>query len=219
MEDYSALTAALADAMFTALHPIRRNEEGRRLVNEAAPLLIKTAKDYGINTPLRLGHFIAQVFIESDYLKAKEEYASGAAYEGRFDLGNTQRGDGRRFKGRGWIQLTGYYNYFLYFKYLVSKLGNAVPNFLRGGDPSIIAQAPYFHDSAGWYFTKHPDKGDLRLLADKGDGRENVTQITRKVNGGTNGLEERIETFVRVMLPLKAFAKSKDVNELRGIIL
>ncbi|MEG3086193.1 glycoside hydrolase family 19 protein [Sphingomonas sp. PB4P5] len=67
---------------------------------------------YGIlDNPLRAIHFLGQCGIESDYFKAMEEYASGAAYEGRADLGNTQPGDGKLFKGRGMIQVTGRANY------------------------------------------------------------------------------------------------------------
>ncbi len=61
----------------------------------------------GINTPLRRVHFFAQIGHESKELIYSEEIASGRAYEGRFDLGNTQPGDGVRFKGRGLIQITG----------------------------------------------------------------------------------------------------------------
>jgi len=64
-----------------------------------------------LDNPLRLIHFLAQCGVESDGYRAMEEYASGAAYEGRANLGNTQPGDGKRFKGRGPIQTTGRANY------------------------------------------------------------------------------------------------------------
>src|SRR5512134_1807593 len=67
-----------------------------------------------INTPLRIAHFLAQLGHESGDLRYSEELASGIAYEGRLDLGNTQPGDGMRFKGRGLIQLTGRANYTRY---------------------------------------------------------------------------------------------------------
>ncbi len=67
---------------------------------------------YGIaDTALRLAHFLAQVGHESGSFKYMEEIASGAAYEGRADLGNTQPGDGKLFKGRGPLQITGRNNY------------------------------------------------------------------------------------------------------------
>ncbi|MCX7219989.1 MAG: glycoside hydrolase family 19 protein, partial [Burkholderiales bacterium] len=70
-----------------------------------------TMLEFNINTPLRLASFLAQVGHESGQLKYLKELASGDAYEGRKDLGNTQAGDGVRFKGRGLIQITGRANY------------------------------------------------------------------------------------------------------------
>lgn len=74
-------------------------------------LLNELLSYYKITTHLRLAHFIAQVLHECDKMKTAEEYASGVLYEGREDLGNTEEGDGIRFKGRGLIQLTGRKNY------------------------------------------------------------------------------------------------------------
>ena len=65
----------------------------------------------GIDTPLRLCHFMAQLAHESAHFGVTREFASGAAYEGRRDLGNTEPGDGQRYRGRGLIQTTGRANY------------------------------------------------------------------------------------------------------------
>lgn len=66
---------------------------------------------FDISTIRRQAHFISQCAVESDYFQTLEEYASGAAYEGRRDLGNTHPGDGKLYKGRGPIQVTGRANY------------------------------------------------------------------------------------------------------------
>lgn len=77
------------------------------VVKPYLPLLKNQLNPYQINTPLRTAHLLAQLGHESLSLTYTEEIATGAAYEGRKDLGNTEKGDGIRFKGRGLIQLTG----------------------------------------------------------------------------------------------------------------
>ncbi|MDQ5878998.1 MAG: putative chitinase, partial [Pseudomonadota bacterium] len=107
-----------------------------------APLLA-VAHRYGITTPLRLAHFIAQLLHESGSLKYTEELASGAAYEGRKDLGNIQKGDGRRFRGRGLIQITGRGSTRRYSQFSgVDYVAN----------PERMAELPASVDSAGWFW-------------------------------------------------------------------
>ena len=67
--------------------------------------------EFAISTPLRQAHFLAQVAHESGEMRYTKELASGKAYEGRKDLGNTVKGYGVKYKGRGFLQVTGYYNY------------------------------------------------------------------------------------------------------------
>jgi len=94
---------------------------------EYLPLLNTAMAEAQINTPQRKAMFLAQLAHESAQLRYFEEIASGAAYEGRKDLGNTQPGDGKRYKGRGPIQLTGRNNY--------RKAGQALGLDLEGNPP------------------------------------------------------------------------------------
>ena len=100
----------------------------------------------GIDTPGRLGEFLAQACLETDYFRVLEEYASGAAYEGRRDLGNTQLGDGKRFKGRGIFQCTGRANYATYGKRLGLDLINE-PALAARPDISVRIAVFYWNDN------------------------------------------------------------------------
>jgi putative chitinase len=124
--------------------------------------------------PLRFVHFFAQLGHESGGFRYMEEIASGQAYEGRKDLGNVQPGDGRRFKGRGPIQLTGRANYREYGRRLGIDLEN---------HPEIAALPSIGMMTACAYWAA---KG-LNALADADD----VERITRRINGGLNGFEDR----------------------------
>jgi putative chitinase len=130
-----------------------------------------------IDTPLRQAHFLAQVGHESGELRYHEELASGNAYEGRADLGNTEQGDGKRFKGRGLIQLTGRANYQAYGKAIGRDL-------THDGHWAEVATEPALAvDVACWFWERH----HLNRWADLDD----ITTITRRVNGGLNGLASR----------------------------
>ena len=145
------------------------------------PELVKTMAHYNITGTLRMAHFLAQVAQESGQLSFSEELASGAAYEGRADLGNVEPGDGVRFKGRGLIQITGRSNYRAYSHACGQEL-------LSGNNPLRLATDPALAaDVAGWFWQVHK----LNALADSDD----VERITRRINGGLNGLAER-QTFL-----------------------
>lgn len=137
---------------------------------------------YGImDSKLRLAHFMAQLVHESGGFRYMEEIASGAAYEGRKDLGNTQPGDGKRYKGRGPIQLTGRANY--------REYGQALGIYFEE-HPELVA-IPSIGLHVACEFWK---RRGLNALADADD----LEAITRRVNGGTNGLASRQAHLAKV---------------------
>ncbi|RYM07985.1 glycoside hydrolase family 19 protein [Sphingobium cupriresistens] len=135
---------------------------------------------YGImDSAQRLAHFLAQVGHESGSFKYMEEIASGSAYEGRADLGNTQSGDGARFKGRGPIQITGRANYRFFGRQIGIDLERR---------PEIAAYPSIGMHLACAYWSNR----NLNGLADK----DLLEDITRKINGGLNGLADRKSRLV-----------------------
>ncbi len=138
------------------------------------------APEFGITTSLRMAHYLAQVAHESAELKYTKELASGAEYEGRKDLGNTSRGDGVKYKGRGLIQLTGKANYKAYKEYC---------GFDVVAKPELLEQPLGATRSSMWYWQTH----GLNALADKDD----MKAVTRRINGGYNGLADREKYLTR----------------------
>lgn len=144
-----------------------------------------------INTRLRIAAFLAQIGHESGSLVYSKELGGPsyfAKYEGRKDLGNTQIGDGVKFPGRGLIQVTGRANYV--------KASQA----LFGDDrliktPELLEQPEWAAKSAVWYWTTR----NLNALADA----DRFTDITRAINGGTNGLEDRKARYRYALTGLK----------------
>ncbi|QRO02433.1 LysM peptidoglycan-binding domain-containing protein [Archangium violaceum] len=150
--------------------------------NELLPHLNSAMAEAGINTPRRQAAFLAQLAHESGQFRYMEEIASGAAYEGRADLGNTQPGDGVRFKGRGPIQLTGRANYRAAGRALGIDLEN---NPTRAADPDVGFR------TAAWYWNNR----NLNSYADAG----NFDAITYRVNGGYNGKASRDAYYARAL--------------------
>ncbi|WP_238552200.1 glycoside hydrolase family 19 protein [Herminiimonas sp. CN] len=134
--------------------------------------------EFNISTKGRQASFLAQVGHESGQLRYVCELASGAAYEGRKDLGNTEPGDGIRYKGRGLIQITGRANY--------KACGDALGYDLVA-NPQLLESPVLACRSAAWFWRSH----GLNELADAGD----QTRVTRRINGGTNGLADRLALF------------------------
>lgn len=141
--------------------------------------------EFHINSPLRQAAFVAQIAHESGELRYVKEIASGAAYEHRKDLGNTQPGDGMKFKGRGLIQITGRNNY--------HECGKALGVDLIT-NPELLETNDLACRSAAWFWASH----GLNDLADKGD----FERITKRINGGLNGYQERLAYHARATMAL-----------------
>lgn len=146
---------------------------------------------YGIDTPQRLGMFLAQVGHESGGFRYAAELwgptAAQVRYEGRRDLGNTQPGDGERFKGHGFIQTTGRANHVAVRDRLRARFDN-VPDF--EAEPERLTELQWACLSAADYW----DMRNINAAADAGD----FERVTRLINGGLNGLVDRIARWERV---------------------
>jgi putative chitinase len=147
------------------------------LVGPLAEALTKYLPRYEIDTPLRQAHFLAQAAHETAGLTTLEELGGPSyfkRYDGRKDLGNVQAGDGYRFRGRGIFQITGRINYEAYGKRLRKDLVND-PEEAADPETSVRIACEYWKAKGlnGW--------------AD----RDDVEHITRRINGGTNGLSSR----------------------------
>jgi putative chitinase len=153
---------------------------------ERAPLFLgylqETLDRFEISaTPLRVAHFLAQVAHESGELRYLRELwgptSAQLGYEGRADLGNTEAGDGAKFKGRGLIQITGRANY----AKVSQALYGAAQHLLDR--PELLETKEAATLSAGWFWDAH----HLNGLADQ----DQLEAITRRINGGTNGFADR----------------------------
>lgn len=154
--------------------------EYKRLARDLAVAMVRD----DIRSTRRATMFVAQTAHESGGYRWREELATGAAYEGRVDLGNTRPGDGPRFKGRSYIQITGRANYTAISRGLkVDFVGN----------PEKLARPRWAARGAAWWWRTH----GCNQLADTGD----FVAVTRRINGGTNGLEDRQRYYRRCRRP------------------
>jgi putative chitinase len=168
-------------------------------------------KKFEIDTPLRLAHFLGQCDHESNGFKVKnenlnysadglkkifpkyfpddlaDEYArqpekiASRVYSNRMGNGDEESGDGWKYRGRGFIQLTGRNNYI--------DFGEAIEEDIEN-DPGLVSDT-YPLLSAAWFF----DKNNINRISDMGDGVDIITKVTKRVNGGLMNLNDRIDKF------------------------
>jgi putative chitinase len=174
------------------LQSICRHAPAARL-SLVLPHLNKALLEGEVSTPARLAMFLAQIALESGEFRYSEELWGPSDAQCRYEppsqlatrLGNTQPGDGKRFKGRGYIQLTGRSNY--------AKAALALGIDLVA-HPDLAAWPEMAARIAAWYWRTHNCNGP----ADRGD----VEGTTKLINGGLNGLEERERYFWRAKTAL-----------------
>jgi putative chitinase len=167
---------------------------------------------FSINTPLRLSHFLSQTAHESGNFRhtvenlnysaqalrsvfgrhfptaeIAEQYArnperiANRAYANRMGNGDEASGDGWKYRGRGYIQLTGRFNYTA-FNNFVQEDVVATPHLVATKYPML---------SAGWFWQENR----INYLCDRGSSFQDITAVTRRINGGTNGLDDRVSKF------------------------
>lgn len=157
-----------------------KNRLGVEFINKKTASLNDVFEKYSINTPLRVCHYLAQILHETGGFVYKEEVWGNTkaqlGYDTRTDLGNTPEldGDGKRYKGRGDLQITGRTNY----KAISKALG--VDFLLK---PELLITEPYCSLCGGWFW----DRNGLNRFADM----DNLNAITKRINGGQTGIEDR----------------------------
>jgi putative chitinase len=152
--------------------------------------------EFGIDTPQEIRHFLSQTAHESDSFNTLREYADGSEYENRKDLGNIHVGDGKKFPGRGPLQVTGRANYY--------AMG------VKAGDPGMFIAQPELLETPEWavwtscQFWLDHGLNDAAIVADnetintkKKGPLHPLEYITYRINGGFNHLAERKEFYKR----------------------
>lgn len=160
--------------------------------------------EFQINTPQRITAFLAQLAHESGELRWMNEIWGPTEAQHRYEppsklaarLGNTQPGDGKRYRGRGPIQLTGRANY---------KIAGAALALPLEDNPDLVATPAVGIRVAGWFWHSK----DLNTLADQ----NNYLGITRRINGGTNGLADRVKYWERAKTIWKDEVKADSMDK------
>jgi putative chitinase len=175
------------------LHQIIPTTKMKRLKEIAEPLSA-AMNEYHIDTPNRIAAFLGNVVVESAGFKTFKEYASGAEYEGRNDLGNTHPGDGTRYKGRGVIQITGRKNY--------EACGKALGVDLLTHPELLETSMSLAMRSAGWFWTSR----HLNEQSDRGAAAfaETVYRVNGAVTAPRTHWPERVKYYKATLKVLGA---------------
>lgn len=164
---------------------------------------------FGVEKPHRLAQFLCQIAHESTRFKYDREIwgptKAQRGYEGRKDLGNTRKGDGSKFRGYTPMQITGRHNTTSFYNWCCATFPDVdVPNFVE--HPHFMNTDPWEGLGPIWYWAVgNPTGKSLNRYADDG----NVEVITRRINGGLNGYDDRLELLERASLVLLGYALTK----------
>lgn len=185
------------------LKAIAPNSRKIQLRTDLAQWMNHWFPEFGIDTPQEIRHFLTQTAHESDSFNTLREYADGSEYENRVDLGNIHVGDGKKFPGRGPLQVTGYANYY--------AMG------VKAGDPGKFIAQPELLETPEWaawtscvfWDSRHlnttANRPDTDIIPTKRKIKEEmvtlnyspIEYITYRVNGGQRGLAERKAFYER----------------------
>lgn len=164
--------------------------------------LDKYGARFGLDQPHRLAQYLAQLLHESGAFKWDREIwgptPAQKSYEGRADLGNIKAGDGKRFAGHGPLQITGRANHREFTAWCRKNVDKNAPDF--EARPDLVNTDPWEGVGPLWYWQTR----GLNKYADRGD----VEMISRRVNGGTNGLADRFDWYDKAALVLLGFSRS-----------
>ena len=196
--------AAVTPAMLQAI-------TGRKPGDNATSVLDALGRfgvDVGLDAPHRLAHYLSQLAHESmGFIYDREVWGPTPAqkkYEGRADLGNVKPGDGYLYRGRGPVQITGRANYRQFRDWCRATLDPDAPDF--EAHPDLVCVDPWEGLAPIWYWSTR----NLAALADRAG--DQVEAITRRINGGTNGLDDRQRLYARAALVLLGY----HPNDVRG---
>lgn len=187
----------------TMLRAMARGKPPADNLKSVLDALFEYAPMTGLDRPHRVAHYLSQILHESGSFKYDREIwgptPAQKRYEGRADLGNVQKGDGSRYRGRGPIQITGRDNYRRFTKW-AKTIDPDAPNF--EANPEAINLGKWEGLGPIWYWdVGNPTGKSLNRYADD----NNIEMVTRRINGGLNGYEDRISYYVRAALVILGY--------------
>ena len=185
------------------------------IIDERKAALLARVRDYGgpLNELPVLAQFLAQVMHESGGLRYVREIwgptKAQKGYEGRADLGNTKPGDGKRFMGRDVLQITGRANYRALTAWVRKTFGKG-PDF--EANPELLESPEWLGIAAIWYFLTRKGLIDYARAG-------NIEMVTRRVNGGLNGYQDRLRWYDDCALKLLGFGTVRDFQKSAGLVV